>query len=306
MIFQYYVKEKNETVQLSIVDELYKILLLMKKRVEDTNNDNLIIIDGETGTGKSNLAALICACWSHLTGAEFTTDNVYFSSDEIVKDAIKTEQKIYDYDESLFSSMATDWQQKEQKKLIKMLLLARKKKHFYVFCIPNFFKLKDTIGLDKCNGLAHTYLRNGTKAGYFVYFRKKSKDVLWNVWKRSGIKSYNKYYSFRGTFPIALPKVLDEAKYEAKKDQAILSLNDDGGKKDTADQVNKDWRYKMAFLPERLGVSNAQVAEFFEITDTTIEKYRKEAKEKGFRWKYPEKKWNPEDMKRGRGKKLRI
>jgi DNA-binding transcriptional regulator YiaG len=436
--FQYYVKEKNETVQLAIDDELYKILLLMKQRVIESNNDNLIIIDGDTGcltgdtlvnvngiecslrelhinyksfinkdfvfiksydgkklffnkvkdvmysgikevfkltlenrmtivgtadhkimtkgnewvklgkikdkevlvrsisndmefskaisiepvgvegtfdieceephhnfvangivvsnSGKSNLAALICACWSHITGAEFNVGNVYFNSDELVKHAIRTEEQIFDYDESLFSSMATDWQQKEQKKLIKMLLLARKKKHFYVFCIPNFFKLKDTISLDKCNGLAHTYLKNGAKPGRFVYFRKKSKDVLWNVWKKSGIKGYSKYYSIRGSFSPTLAKVLDEEKYEAKKDAAILTLNEDDKKGETIKAVQANPMYKIAQLPERTGLTMHQIARMFEIAVSTLARYRKLAEEKGFVWKVPKAKVKIEEL----------
>lgn len=226
-------------------------------------------------SGKSNLAALICAAWASINNKTYTNDDVYFDSEAIIKRAIASEEQTFHYDESLFSAMATDWQQKEQKRLIKMLLLARKKRHFFVFCIPNFFKLKDTISLEKCNGLIHTYLRNGTTVGQFAYFRKDSKDILYNAWKKGGIKGYKKFWSFRGTFGKYLPKVISEDEYERRKDIAILSMNKDEEKVDKGLLKYNKLAMKVGLLHELLNISQEEVAKLFNVSKNTIQNWKK-------------------------------
>jgi len=205
-----------------IEKKVAKVVEIFVKK-QKKNNDNLLIISGNTGTGKSNLATLICAYYSYLTGIKYDVSRVFFKSPDFVKEAISTENQIFHYDESLFSAMATDWQTQEQKQLIKMLLLCRKKRHFYVFCIPDFFKLKDTIKVEKCNGLIYTYLRK-TSPGRFLYFRGKKREKLLSIYKKTGRKKYYACKSFRGTFAKVLPKIIDETTYDRNKDDAILSL----------------------------------------------------------------------------------
>lgn len=225
MRFNFTNKKTNEVLDLSIDGNLDAMINRIVDRIKKYNNEGFLIITGDTGTGKTTLASTICARASTLLERDYDNSSIYFDSDKMVKDAINTKEKIYHYDEALFSSMATDWQTKAQKNLIKMLLLCRKKKHFFVFCIPDFFKLKDTIAVEKSIGLIRTYLRDGIRPGAFTYYKKKSKDTLYTRYKRKGIKDYKMFISYRGTFANDFGNIVDENTYDKMKDTAILTIS---------------------------------------------------------------------------------
>ena len=81
--------------------------------------------------------------------------------------------------------------------------------------------------VDRAIGLIHVYSRDETEIGRFVYFKKKNKEKLFYDWKRNRFRSYKKFYSFRGTFPDALSKLIDEDAYDKAKDAAIMSIDAD-------------------------------------------------------------------------------
>jgi len=260
--------------KLYIHDKLAKVIQIFAKK-RKMNNDNLLIISGNTGTGKSNLAALCCAYYSYLTGITYDNSRVFFKSEEFIKDAITSYDRIFHYDESLFSAMAMDWQTKEQKELIKMLLLCRKKRHFYVFCIPDYFKLKDTIKEEKCDGLIWTRLFKN-KPGFFEYYRKKKRVALLNYYGRNKKKAWFKFRSFKGTFAKNLPRILDEERYDADKDKAIASLLD----KPKNDKLSKTelkllkLQKQMGCLPTKLNIKQKDLAKVIGTTPKTLIQWR--------------------------------
>jgi len=259
-----------------IDNKLARVIQLYLKRYKK-NNDNLIILSGNTGTGKSNLATLICAYYSYLTGIKYDVDRVFFNSKNFVNEAISTNCQIFHYDESLFSAMAQDWQKQEQKELIKMLLLCRKKRHFYVFCIPDFFKLKDTIKVEKCNGLIYTHLKKSSP-GRFMYFRGKKREKLLSDYKKTNRKRYNIFKSFRGTFARVLPKIIDEVEYDKRKDKAILSLIDT--KKEGKDKLN-ELKIKVSGLYKQLNVKQKDVAKALGINPRNLREWNKSKEKMG-------------------------
>lgn len=256
---------------LYIDNKLAGVIQIFAKK-HKKNNDNLLIISGDTGTGKSNLAALVCAYYSFLTGIEYNNKRVFFKSQDFIKEAIIAYDKIFHYDESLFTAMATDWQTKEQRELIKMLWLCRKRRHFYVFCIPDYFKLKDSIKEEKCNGLIYTKLKNNTP-GSFEYFRKRKRQKLIEFYYKRKQKKYTMFRSFRGTFAKNLPRVLDEKIYDEDKDKAIGSLLNVPDKKEvfTRTQINFNaFKKKVALLPKELGMNQQDFAKIFGVTPKAL------------------------------------
>lgn len=255
-----------------IDDKLGRVIENFVKRY-NKNNDNLLIISGNTGTGKSNLATLCCAYYSFLTGIPYNVNRVFFKSPEFVKEAISTDCQIFHYDESLFSAMAQDWQMKEQKELIKMLLLCRKKRHFYVFCIPDFFKLKDTIKVEKCNGLIYTHMRKATIPGRFLYFRGRKREKLLSTYQKKKRKKYFMFKSFRGTFAKVLPKIIDEIIYDRNKDKAILSLM--GPKEKNKDKLKlNQLKTKVFKLNKIFHIKQKDLAKALDLNLKTFEKWK--------------------------------
>ena len=193
------------------------------------NFDNLIICDGDEGYGKSNLTAGVGYYCAWKLGRKFTVDNVFFDINPMVNFACSTEKQVIMWDEAALGGLASGWQSKFQQKLLKMLMVARKKNHIYIINIPKFFKLNEYLVIDRCIALLHVYSPDQITRGSFVYYRKESKDKLFYDWKKKHRRNYKSYYDFNGRFGKYLPKVIDEVAYEAKKDQAILSLVEDDG-----------------------------------------------------------------------------
>jgi len=202
---------------------LVKKLDLMADRTEK-KMDNLILIDGDEGQGKSNLAMGVAHYFAWKAKRSFNVDNVFFDLDKLIDFAKDTEDKVIVWDEGALGGMAAEWWKKNQIEFVKLLMIARKKRHFIVICIPKFFKLNEYLVVDRSIGLLHVYARNEIERGRFVYYGKSNKEKLFYNWRRTKQRNYKRYYDFRGSFLEYLPKVIDEAAYEAKKDDAIMNF----------------------------------------------------------------------------------
>jgi len=198
---------------------------LMLERTRKSNTDTLLIIDGEEGLGKSNMAVGIGYYVAYEMARPFTLANIFFDGDKMIEFAVKNEEQVIIWDEAVLSGMASEWRTKVQRLLLKMLMIARKKKHFFIFNIPRVFKLNETI-IERAIGLVHVYARGQTQIGHFVYFKKDGKETLHDTWRKKKIKNYRKGYSLHGTFPAVLDKstIISNEAYDVEKDKAIESI----------------------------------------------------------------------------------
>jgi len=204
-----------------------KLDLICDRCTGEKRFDNLIIGDGNEGYGKTTLmlqCAYYCA-WK--TGRKFGIENVFFDIDEMIKFAQTTEEQIIDWDEAALAALANEWQNKHQKKLIKLMMISRKKRHIWIFNIPKIFKLNEYLTVDRAIALVHVYAKNENELGMFAYYKKKSKDELFYDWRKTKKRNYKKYYTFRGRFSKGFHGIIDDDEYEAKKDFAIMNM--DGG-----------------------------------------------------------------------------
>ena len=208
---------------------LVKKLDLMVDRT-DKKMDNLVLIDGDEGQGKSNLAMGVAHYFAFKSKRTFTVDNVFFDLDKLIDFAKDGEDKVIVWDEGALGGMAAEWWKKNQLEFIKLLMIARKKRHFIVICIPKFFKLNEYLVVDRSIGLLHVYARNEIERGRFVYYGKSNKEKLFYNWRRTKQRHYKRNYDFRGSFLEYLPKVIDEEVYEAKKDDAIMNFKKEAPK----------------------------------------------------------------------------
>lgn len=219
------------------MEEFLRVRLdLMCERVTKHKFDNLIIIDGPEGYGKSNLAAGVAYYAAWKTGRPWGKQPAFFILDDMLNHATSTKEQVIWWDEAALGALASESYTQVQRKLLKLLMVARKKNHFYVFVIPKFFKLKGDI-VDRAQALLHVYSRDDITRGRFVYYTKEQKERLFEHWQATRDKAYTKFYDFAGSFPEALPLVMDEKAYDDDKDKAILSIN---GKDDTHNkQIDK-------------------------------------------------------------------
>ena len=225
---------------------------LMIERCTKRKFDNLLIVEGDEGYGKTNMAALIAYYVSFKTGRQLSLDNVFFDAEEMVNFAKSTQDQIIWLYEAAIAGLASELQNKIQKKLIKMLMIARKKRHFYIICIPKFYKLNEYI-IGRSIGMVRVYAKNETVLGRFVYYNKSCIRNLYNLWRTKKRLEYHKYCIFHGTFANVLGKIMDEDAYDEKKDAAILkALTDEENNKSVEKVQLHGLKYGIACLIKRM------------------------------------------------------
>ena len=186
--------------------------------------DYPLLIEGYEGYGKSNIGVGIAYRVAEQTGREFTLDNIFFDPEELIKFATENENKIIMWDEMALVALAMERGNRWQLAIIQTLMMARKKRHFFIFCIPRFYRLKEAI-IERCMGLIHVYARNQTELGRFFFYKRASMELMYEYWKRTRRKpNYSRFANVRGTFGECLPKIVDEKEYDKKKDVAIKQI----------------------------------------------------------------------------------
>jgi len=256
------------------MDDLYaKKLDLMVKRMKGTD-DNILLIDGDEGQGKTEKTVGTCYYVAYHTGRKYDVDNIYFDLDEAMKFAATTKDQIIHLDEGALGLLSTQWWNKNQQKFLQLVMIARKKRHFMAICIPKFYKMNQYIVEERSIGLVHVYSKHNLKKGRFCYFTKNAKERLFNDWKRKKIKNYRKYYVFHGSFVQAMKRVFTKEQidqYELKKDNAIANLTKtDDAKKKIPTQFEIETKVLKGIRDKCPDITNAMLAEAFGKSERTI------------------------------------
>ena len=250
--------------------------------------DNLLIVDGDEGDGKTNMSMLLGYYVAHTCNRSFGLKNIFFDLDELIDFAIHTKEQVIIWDEGALGGLASEWWNKNQKKFIKLLMIARKKKHFWIVNIPKFFKLNEYFVIDRSIGLVHVYMAGGIEHGRFVYFNQVQKEKLWETWKKTRVRSYKKWYSFHGSFVLFLENkrfshIIDPIEYDKKKDEAIMSIaQEEEIKENRTDKIMRD-SYVKLLLKEKPRPTTKQIAERIgvsvHIISRCVERINKENRE---------------------------
>ena len=261
--------------QYYIEKEMIEKLDLCLER-QKTNWDNLFIVDGMEGAGKSTLTVGLANYIAHKLNKKFTVDNIFFNANDMLDYASSHEAEVIVWDEAATAALASQWQSRIQQKMIQILMMARKKRHFFFFLIPKFWKLNEYL-VDRAIGLIHVYSPDFLTRGYYVYFTYENKNHLWERFKVEKRKSYKIGWTFRGKFR-ENSFVIDKEAYEKKKDEAIRKVfNDDNQKPDRTEFYKKkldDLRQRISNLPKRIGISQTELAEKLDLDRRTLWDWR--------------------------------
>ncbi len=225
-----------------------KLDLCVARCTGEKKLDNLIIVDGDEGIGKTTFAIQCAYYMAQQSKRSFSVDNVFFDLDKMFEYVRTTTDKVIVWDEAALGGLSTDWRNEQQRTLIKLLMVARKKRHIYIFNIPKFFKLNEYLIVDRSIALIHIYARREIEQGRFCYYKKSSKERLFYDRLRTRQRNYKRYYDFHGSFPNVLGQLINEEEYERKKDEAILSIG-----------INKErnkWKEKVIDYQTRLAKSD--------------------------------------------------
>lgn len=265
---------KVTDLDISMRPILKEKLDLMIHRMEKKGFDNCIIMDGKEGYGKTTLASQLCYYVSYKTGRKFNHENVYFRVKKLLKAMQGEPRQIFLLDEAELD-LLSEARGKMQRYFMQMLMAGRKKNHFIIAIIPTIKRLKRYV-VERAIGFIRVYSPDKISRGFYAYYKEDDKNALYENWKRSRRISYKKYYTFNGTFSDRLTDILDEEKYEKKKDEAIASI----GKSDKLGRAKK----KLVEIQYRLykmgkdnweGLNIKKIANKLNFAPRTVSKWQK-------------------------------
>lgn len=220
--------------------KLVKKLDLMIDRCK--KKDVLLILEGSEGEGKTNASEAVAYYIRYKTGR---TINMFFRLEGMIEFAKSTENQLIIWDEPALDSLSTDWYRARSKDLIRLLMVCRKKNHFFIFNFVKFFKFSEYIVVDRAHGFMHMYTRNNGQQGRFVYIRQNNLERLYNLYRTKKKRGYGICKSFGGWIPFIEKHFTHmdltiEGKphctikdYEALKDNGIESIGNGKDNKPT-------------------------------------------------------------------------
>ena len=211
------------------------------------NQDAVLLCEGAEGDGKTTMSIAVAFYVAEKTNREFSEKQVFFDVEKMIEYAQNNEKKIIIWDEPALQALSTDWASKCVKNLSRLLMMARKKRHFIIINMTKFYKFNEYIIVDRSIGMIHVYSQKNIKPGFFVYIKRDKLESLWRDYRFGKRRNYKKYYArkIHGKFPNVLSSSykgnvlseFDNASYEKAKDKAIMMIGADT-KKDNLD--NKD------------------------------------------------------------------
>lgn len=217
---------------------LKRKLELIAERVTGKDKQNaIIIVEGDMGIGKTNFSVGISKLLSDMTGREFNLSRVFFSADKMVDHLKATENQIALFDEPALSGLKRDWFNKEQKHLVQLINMGRKKRHITILNINKFHRFSNDI-IEPATCMFKLYREKSKERRNYLYFNQKKIQELIDDYQRTKKRNYFKYKIVKGSlFGFVLPLIIDEDKYDEMKDQAIMMIG-------TKIDLNKDSNMK--------------------------------------------------------------
>jgi hypothetical protein len=227
---------------------LISALEFMHER-ETKHHDNLIMGDGEVGSGKSSLFIQICYYYAYKYNKKFSMSNVFFDLEEVQKFFSETRNQIIMWDESANEGQSTQWQNDRQQKIIITLQMARKYGHFIVFVSPDITRMNYYFVSKRSIALIRTICPDNINRGIFEFYNKTQKIELFLAEKDRKYDSVEP--SFVGAFPDPndFEPLIDMEEYEKKKDEAILKV---AGLEEKKEEKKSVWRDRIVILVKHL------------------------------------------------------
>lgn len=179
------------------------------------DKDNVFLIDGSEGTGKSKFGDIMGAHAALNMGCDYDIDSVCLAPEEFrnrIQDCPNRSVVIYD---EAHRGMGSKRALSEINNILVDLMMEMRQKNLFVLIImPTFFLLEKYAALFRSKGLFHVYEKN-RKRGFWVFYNEKNKKKLYVLGKK--LLDYNvmSYPSYRGKFYNQY--CIDEAEYRAKK-----------------------------------------------------------------------------------------
>lgn len=241
-------------------------------RCSKYNHQNVMLTDGKEGYGKSTITATHAYYLAYQLKRKL---RLFFNVDALSDDAKKNKDMVYIWDDAAISALTLEAYNREILKFIKVLLLARKKRHSYFINIQEIFRLKEPI-ISRAIGLTRVYSPDKIHLGKFVHYMEANLSRLYYDWVHKKSKNYNFHYDLRGNFPNVLYDIFDEKEYEELKDISIESIGEEkarGRPESTFKKYKLKYDYlrrKISEMNEKFNLTQKQLGEHFKMDGSNI------------------------------------
>ncbi len=192
------------------------------KKVTEGDQDRIYVITGREGLGKSTLAMQL----AYVVDPKLDLNNIVFSAIQLekrIKEAKKFTAIIFDESFSGLSSKGAI--SKENKRLVRLLMMCRQRNLFLFIVLPSFFLLEKYVGIFRSTALFNVLVsRKNFKLRYYKVYNYQKKKELYikgkNLMDYSRPKIPKSYRFYK-----KLPPTIDEEAYRLKK---LETFRDDG------------------------------------------------------------------------------
>lgn len=260
---------------------LYEYLLHVKKDLQK-DKDHPVMVSGDVGSGKSNIARIMCRV---VADEQFHPRTHMIRDIEDVKDVIHNAKKgegiIFDEGSGIFS--ATDTMTKKSKYARYVLDVCRQKNLFIVIVSPAVHRLSSALVIDRAIVLIRTYYDKKSGArGPFAFYGKKLKEKLYYFAKKNYGSIKGCKVKFRGR--VGLDKTFTN-EYKKVKDETLdLALDSfDSKKKEKEKPVVRQEvvrQYREDLISKNMDRPVKEMALLLHVANSTIERYRKAVRER--------------------------
>lgn len=259
---RYLYKDLNER----IVEDMYA-------NVEE-DFDNIIVIDGPEGTGKSHDACFIAKMFD----PEFDIlKSLVDDWTQFFKSITEDPQKVYWFDEAALFADSRDWNKDENKQGMKALKIIRSMHLTIIMCLPSFDNIDVYLRTFRTRYLIHAHrMKWGddreAKRGYHEILVPKTKEERRSLPKDAHAEDYFRSVGF-ARFPPMSPE--DKAKYDERK-----AKGQKNALKDMLEKINPDTsKYRrdkqsltrlVSYLADSEGLSYQEIAEIAGMPYNTV------------------------------------
>ena len=184
------------------------------KKVTEADQDRIYVITGREGLGKSTLTMQLAYC----VDQNLSLDNIVFTANQLEKRITECKQfTAIIFDESFNGLSSKGAISKENKRLVRLLMMCRQRNLFLFIVLPSFFLLEKYVAIFRSTALFNVLVsRKNFKLRYYKVYNYHKKRVLYikgkNLMDYSKPKIPKSYRFYR-----KLPPTIDEKAYRAKK-----------------------------------------------------------------------------------------
>lgn len=205
-----------------MIDEQLKSNLDVCLKNTKSKNDNIFMVDGREGSGKST--GIGFACGYYLSGSNI---KVVFTSQQF-NDAYTTSNPgdTVIFDEFVTVGMSLQAMNKEQQNIIQMMTMSRKRLVNVILIVPNYFMFGWYFTTHRSLALIHVYTKNLMDRGYFSFYNREKMARMWFYGKKNFRVHIDKMANFHGRFPHYQDGFFfPDDEYQKAKDEAIKQIS---------------------------------------------------------------------------------